>query len=126
MRLQKKSYSRVSLTDLLRRKRSNLKKFLTETGIVTYELLLMRCESMGVVPPSASEFLAAKGNPVLHEISSPTEGVVVIQAPPEETSVETTENSEESVLTEHVPNTDNSTDPIVTTDAFSKKKKKKS
>lgn len=90
MRLQKKSYSRVSLSDLLRRKRSNLKKFLTDTGIVTYGLLLARCDSMGVVPPSETEFLEAKGNPTTHEISSPSEGIVVVHsqirdssAPPE-------------------------------------------
>jgi hypothetical protein len=83
MRLQKKSLSRVALIDLLRRKKTNLERFLNETGIVTYELLLTRCASMGAVPPSEAEFLQAKGNPVMHEVSSPTEGIVVLLPPPE-------------------------------------------
>lgn len=86
MRLQKKSYSRVSLLDLLRRKRSNLRKFLLENGIVTYELLSARCDSMGVVPPGIEDFIAARGS-VIPEFSSPREGVVVM-LPDQETSNE--------------------------------------
>ena len=78
MRLQKKSLSKINLTDLLRRKRSTLEKFLKETGIVTYDLLVKRCDSIGVVPPSEDFFLKVKGNPITHEFSSPTEGIVVI------------------------------------------------
>jgi len=78
MRLQKKSLSKVSLVDLLRRRRTNLSKFLTETGIVTYELLVKRCNSIGVLPPSEDQFLKVRGNPITHEFSSPTEGIVVL------------------------------------------------
>jgi hypothetical protein len=84
MRLQKKSLSKINLTDLLRRKRSTLEKFLKETGIVTYNLLVKRCDSIGVVPPTEDHFLRVKGNPVTHEFSSPTEGIVVINPPPED------------------------------------------
>lgn len=80
MRLQKKSLSKVSLTDLLRRKRTNLSNFLTETGIVTYDLLLKRCDSIGVLPPTEDQFLKVKGYPVTHEVSSPTEGIVVLNS----------------------------------------------
>lgn len=102
MRLQKKSYSRLSLGDLLRRRRSNLKKFLTESGIVTYELLTSRCDSMGVVPPSEQEFNDAKGNPVMHNVSSPTEGVVVLEpprmlVPPEDAEEYSKESSQEQI-----------------------------
>jgi len=83
MRLQKKSLSKINLTDLLRRKRSTLEKFLKETGIVTYDLLVKRCDSIGVVPPSEDHFLRVKGNPITHEFSSPTEGIVVINPLPE-------------------------------------------
>ena len=36
---------------------------------------------MGVIPPSEEEFSAAKGNPVMHNVSSPTEGIVVLEPP---------------------------------------------
>lgn len=86
MRLQKKSYSRINLIDLLRRRRSTLKNFLDETGIVSYELLKIRCESMGVVPPTESEFNEVKGNPLVHSVSSPTEGIIVFEVIPETSS----------------------------------------
>jgi hypothetical protein len=80
--MQKKSFSRVALVDLLRRKRTNLQKFLHDSGIVTYELLIVRCNSMGVLPPTLLEFQSARGAGVLHEISSPTEGIIVLEPPP--------------------------------------------
>ena len=82
MRLQQKSLSRICLTDLLRRRRTNLEDFLNEVGIVTYDLLVSRCASMGVNPPSEEDFLKARGNHATHEISSPTEGIVVLNPPP--------------------------------------------
>ena len=81
MRLQKKSISKVSLLDLLRRRKTTLEKFLEETGIVTYDLLVARCASGGMTPPTEEQFLKAKGNPVIHEVSSPTEGIVVVNPP---------------------------------------------
>lgn len=84
MRLQKKSLSRISLTDLLRRRRTSLENFLNDMGIVTYELLKSRCASMGVNPPSEEQFLKAKGTSGTHDISSPTEGIVVLNPPPPE------------------------------------------
>lgn len=78
MRLQKKSISSINLTDLLRKKKTNLENYIKENGIVTYELLSSRCGSLGVMPPSEKDFLNAMGNPVTPEISSPTEGIVVI------------------------------------------------
>lgn len=88
MRLQKKSLSRIALTDLLRRRRTNLENFLNDMGIVTYELLVSRCASMGVTPPSEEQFLKARGNQVTHEISSPTEGIVVLNPPPVDDTLE--------------------------------------
>jgi hypothetical protein len=79
MRLQKKSLSKISLLDLLRRKRTNLANFLSETVIVTYDLLVKRCDSIGLLPPSEDHFLKAKGYPITHEVSSPAEGIVVIK-----------------------------------------------
>jgi len=83
MRLHSNSLSKVGLSDVLRRRRSNLSKFLKEMGIVTYDLLVERCNSMGVVPPPKKDFYAATGRaegeaPV---VSSPTEGVIVLDPP---------------------------------------------
>jgi hypothetical protein len=116
MRLQKKSMSRVSLLDLLRRKRTNLEKFLTDTGIVTYELLVSRCSSMGAVPPTLEQFLKAKGNPTTHEVSSPTEGIVVLNPPPPpKDTVETQEEPEYSPTNsteEYAPSDFDSSDAV--------------
>lgn len=85
MRLQKKSLSRLTLESLLRKKRTNLESFLKETGIVAYDTLVARCNSIGVVPPEREEFTKAMGNPVVHEYSSPTEGIVVLNPTKEDT-----------------------------------------
>lgn len=82
MRLQKKSLSRVSLLDLLRRRRTNLTKFLESSGIVTYEFLVVRCSSMGVIPPTEAQFLEAMGNHPTPVLSSPAEGIIVLEPPP--------------------------------------------
>ena len=81
MRLQKKSLSRITLNDLLRRRKTNLERFLSDMGIVTYERLVSRCASMGVTPPTEEQFTRLRGDQV-HEISSPTEGVVVLNPAP--------------------------------------------
>lgn len=78
MRLHSKSLSKLSLTNLLRRKRSDLKRFLTESGITTYETLKVRCSSLGVLVPSQDEFKDALGVTDVPNVSSPTEGVVVL------------------------------------------------
>lgn len=81
MRLLKKNISRVTLNDLLRRKRTTLSKFIKDNGIVTYDLLVNRCNSMGVVSPTEEEFNTITGNDKLYSVSSPTEGVVVLDPP---------------------------------------------
>lgn len=83
MRLNRKSLSKVSLLDLLKRRRSNLTKFLSDTGIVTYELLVDRCNSMGVIPPEESLFFDTIGRKQddAPAISSPAEGVIILNPP---------------------------------------------
>jgi len=51
-------------------------------GIVTYERLVAHCASMGVTPPSEEQFARLKGSQGNHEVSSPTEGVVVLNPLP--------------------------------------------
>jgi hypothetical protein len=67
----------IRLADLLRKRKTNLKKFLSSSGIVAYVTLIQKCEKMGVSPPTEEEFKAAVG-PVA---SSPQEGVVVLDPP---------------------------------------------
>jgi hypothetical protein len=83
MRLHNHSLSKISLFDVLRKRRTNLKKFLEDSGIVTYELLTARCASMGVLPPDEKAFIEAKGFNASEPptISSPTEGLLVLEPP---------------------------------------------
>lgn len=84
MRLHQKSISKVSLLNVLKRRKTDLKQFLQETGVVTYELLKSRCDSMGVIPPEEQDFLEASGLTSLDElrnISSPAEGLIVLEPP---------------------------------------------
>jgi hypothetical protein len=118
MRLQKKSISKVSLTDLLRRRKTTLSNFLEETGIVTYELLVERCSSSGVLAPSLADFLSARGSSNLHTTSSPTEGVVVLN-PPDEVKM-TSETGSANVI----PFVDDSED-VVNTESTEKSTKRK-
>lgn len=131
MRLQKKSLSKVFLTDLLRRKKITLEKYLKETGIVTYELLVSRCESSGLVPPSHDEFISSRGeNSVTPSVSSPTEGVVVLEPPPVLKIVTESDGSVLELKVEDLNESDNNdkatiTDPVDTFQALSKREKKK-
>lgn len=85
MRMHKKSMSRVSLVDLLRRRKSDLARFLSESGIVSYETLKIRCDTMGVIPPTLEAFYAVTGGPdITLAISAPDEGIVVLQPLPED------------------------------------------
>lgn len=84
MRLHQKSISKVTLLSVLKRRKSSLATFLQETGVVTYELLKSRCDSMGVIPPEEEEFLKASGidsSTALRTVSSPTEGLIVLEPP---------------------------------------------
>jgi hypothetical protein len=75
---KKKNLPKLRLADLLKRRKMTLKQLLDEFGITTYAALTIRCERMGVQAPSQEEFDVVAGTVV----SSPTEGVVVLEAPP--------------------------------------------
>ena len=93
MRLSKNSISKVSLSDILRRRRKTLPQFLKEFGIVTYELLVARCNSMGVVPPTEEKFaLVAGGSPP--QVSSPAEGVIIVDVVPQPVHQPITESAQ--------------------------------
>lgn len=77
--LRKKNVTpKLKLTDLLRRRKMTLKQLLDEYGITTYSSLTIRCDRMGVLPPTHDEFTNVVGTIV---VSSPTEGVVVLEPP---------------------------------------------
>ena len=80
MKFQKNSVSKLALTDLLRRKRTNLVNYLTDNGIYSYELLASRCLSIGVIAPTEDQFLKARGTGSVCDISSPSEGIVVLHS----------------------------------------------
>ena len=82
LKYQKKSL--IGLEDLLRRRRSNLKKFILERGISTYQSLNEVCGRLGVKVPSLESFEAA----VPTYVSNPAEGVVVV--PPLDVVAEST------------------------------------
>lgn len=67
----------IKLVDLLKKRKTNLKNFLTSSGVTTYTLLVSKCDSLGVSPPSEEEFKDAVGDMV----SSPQEGVIVLDSP---------------------------------------------
>lgn len=67
----------IKLTDLLKKKRTNLKDFLKNSGIATYVTLQQKCSKMGVSPPDEEDFKKALGTVV----SSPQEGLVVLEPP---------------------------------------------
>lgn len=67
----------IKLIDLLKKRKTNLKQFLSSTGITTYVTLEQKCGSLGVSPPNLEEFQEAVGTVV----SSPQEGVVVLDPP---------------------------------------------
>ena len=73
-----KNQPRLKLSDLLRRRKMTLRQMLQEHGITTYETLVIRCDRMGVTPPTDREFYDVMPRPV----NSPQEGVVVLEAPP--------------------------------------------
>lgn len=98
MRLKNKNLPKLTLVNLLRRRKTDLKQFLEDSGIVAYESLKIRCSSLGVSPPTPEEFKEAGGGAEVPVVSSPTEGVVVV----------------ETKLTD--------TDPVVLTSAVEEKK----
>lgn len=97
-----------------------MQKFLEETGIVTFELLKTRCDSMGVIPPEESEFLAALGvGNEPRSVSSPAEGLIVLDPP------EIVKESTGEVEHAQVENEVATTTPVAVEESSTQVKKKK-
>jgi len=67
----------IRLVDLLKKRKTNLKEFIKNSGIASYQTLLLKCNKMGVSAPNESDFNSALGKVV----SSPQEGVIVLDPP---------------------------------------------
>lgn len=67
----------IRLVDLLRKRKITLQKFVKDSGVVTYQTLVQKCEKMGVSVPSELEFKEACGG----TFSSPQEGFIVLDPP---------------------------------------------
>lgn len=78
MKLTHPTAPNITLESLLRRKKSSLARFIEASGVTTYELLVERCARMGVSPPERRTFEMLV--PPAH-VSSPTEGVVILETP---------------------------------------------
>jgi hypothetical protein len=76
-RIKVKNMPRLRLTDLLRRRKTTLDAFITESGVQTYEALVIRCNRLGVAPPDRSAWDELRPDIV----SSPSDGVVVLDPP---------------------------------------------
>jgi hypothetical protein len=72
-----KRLPQIKLVDLLKKRKTTLKRFVDDYGIVTHSTLITKCDSMGVSPPSEAEFKKI----VNVAISSPQEGIVVLDSP---------------------------------------------
>ncbi len=71
---------KLRLSDLLKRRKSSLKQYITDHGISTFESLKESCNRLGVASPTEDEYLAIM--PKVAVASHPQEGVVVIDPLP--------------------------------------------
>lgn len=103
---RKNAATAIKLSDLLRKRKMTLSKFITEFGLHSYESLKARCERIGVSPPDIDVYNKAKG-PEL--VSSPTDGIIILDFPKvinEKTGVEinteTELSSESEMISEEI------------------------
>lgn len=78
MKLKIKNKPQLPLIQLLRRRKTSLSRFMSEQGITTYEGLINRCNTMGVLPPTEEEYAKVK----VPLVSNPQEGLVVLDPIP--------------------------------------------
>ncbi len=74
-----KNLPKLKLIDVLKRRKTSLRQFLTEFSITTYGGLFDQCQRMGIVAPTQQQFDDVV--PPMTHVNSPQEGVVVLEAP---------------------------------------------
>lgn len=114
-----KNTPQISLLDLLRKRRTNLKSFVKEYGMTTYVALKERCQKLGVAPPSEDVFQESLGG----KFSSPQEGLIVLD-PPDLVKDSGERVSVDSFIDHNVPRTVE--EPVVVPTYKTSKKSKKS
>jgi hypothetical protein len=72
---------RLRLADVIRRRRTTLSALIKEIGLTTYQGLEIWCGRMGISAPTLEEFHVAVPATV-PRVSSPQEGVIVLEPPP--------------------------------------------
>lgn len=77
-RIVLKNQPKLTLMDVLHRRRTTLANLLNELGLTTYTSLVGWCARMGVVAPTHELFLSAF--PLAPVVNSASEGVVVLRA----------------------------------------------
>lgn len=80
-RIIPKNQPRLRLADVIRRRRTSLGVLVKEIGLTTYAGLEIWCKRMGVLPPTLDEFHAVVPASALPRVSSPQEGVIVLEPP---------------------------------------------
>lgn len=75
-----KNLPRLTLHDILRRRRSTLENFVKDSGVQTFERLVILCNKIGVVPPPEEEYNALYPRTV----NSQQDGVIVVGSPEDE------------------------------------------
>lgn len=75
-----KNMPRLTLADVLRRRKSNLVNFVKESGVQSYEGLVILCNRLGMLPPT-EKIYKSEVNPPL--VSSQQDGIVVMEPAPE-------------------------------------------
>jgi hypothetical protein len=71
---------RLTLANLLRRRRTDLGTFTRELGLTTHAGLQIWCDRMGVTAPNLEEFEVVF--PPTQKVNSPQEGVIVLEPLP--------------------------------------------
>lgn len=66
---------KLTLGNLLKRRKTKLKDFLKDLGLTSYPALVRYCETNGIEEPSETEF---KKNSEL--VTDPSEGIIVLEA----------------------------------------------
>ena len=72
---------RLRLADVIRRRRTTLAALIKEIGLTTYQGLEIWCGRMGISAPTLEEFQVVMPE-TIPKISSPQEGVIVLEPPP--------------------------------------------
>lgn len=94
MKVTIKNLPKLSLKDVLRRRKMTLRNHLDEFGITTYDGLMNRCNRVGILPPTKEEFLEAYPD---EPVNNPQEGIVVLDVQPQiATTTTPTDDSKDS------------------------------